>query len=70
MDACSAESSLNLIQMELARSGIYYKGDPTDNTFDQQKIDWDQAAYPQSPLRFYRDHVEGWLPEEIAAAKN
>lgn len=54
---------LNHIQMNLAQHGIYYKGTPTDNTFRSQNTEWDQAAYPTSPLHFYEEHVQGWVNE-------
>ncbi len=53
---------LNFIQMDLAKKGVFYKGEPSDNRFH---IDagWDQAAYPQSPLAFYKDHMAAWAKE-------
>jgi hypothetical protein len=61
---------LNLIQIGLAEEGVYYKGEPSDNSFRKDNMKWDQAAYPTSPKAFYEEHVKDWVrqnPEEARA---
>lgn len=63
---------LNKIQLELAQRGVFYKGEPTDNRFDEKSRNktYDQAAYPQSPLQFYQEHMSEWITTSPTEARN
>lgn len=60
---------LNVIQLDLARRGVFYKGEPTNNRYDVRHPGWEQAAYPRSPLEFYREHMREWLGKSLEEAK-